>query len=920
MGSQSTITAKQSPSQHASRTVRNAAVSGPLAPFAGEQAFVPPGAGALPRSVAAIAAGAPSEPNPSRPLPLMPLSFPLQRKLAIGETHDPLESEADRMADRVLRMTDPAAPAATSSAPPTLQRKCACQGTGSHCKECEEAERGKKLHRKTTSAPTAASPHIAPPIVHEVLHSPGRPLDSATRAFFEPRFGYDFSNVRVHTDRRASESADSVGALAYTVNHSVAFNAGSYAPHTAEGKRLLAHELAHVVQQGNDSIARREPVLRRAAWGKCPEGSRANTRNPMIYTAAELYPVAQYKARFSSHCLLTNEMLAAGIVPRCKPNEQPVVDTIMRDFHHDKHVSRGSVASSSDVTRRPEGKTGALIGRAVESIAALQQPEIIDITSREVYDVTTTRQRENKVNKFNSRYLPLLRAITGSHWSAGTSMPPVHPLSFNLPRLATICYGPTDLSRWPGVIAYEATKPKSKKEEKKKKKSDEEEEEEKKKKAKGQEEEEENKKKQKGKDEEEGGEEAANVGFGIGILSTGGGGDNASLGIAINSHGVAIGTVSAGVVYDANGNALGTATAGIGAHVSGNAAAAAAAGAARNTSGDAAASAAAGTASDTTSESLANASAGTAKGASSVSIASASQGRADDTDATAIGKSGKAGETSEGDAAQGANTGASAQSSGKEPKGRLQAPGLSNAEAQKAVAKAATMDALVQKATPEQKALLIYLAQTMPHGQYEVSGTTWVQTFMSATSGLSEADIKYLQRLHWKPGAVSAAELRRQIDEQLKHRGEEHPGSTNASAGSESAAKDKSRAADQKLSGASIDQASQDQEKRETDREAALRLYKRSVEFNWRGMHSVGTIIFSGKSKVAFNTSVSGALYYTGVIRGKTVKITADVRGVLKPMGNHEMFEVHASSLIVSTDQRVWPGSAFVGITIPLKR
>jgi hypothetical protein len=85
--------------------------------------------------------------------------------------------------------------------------------------------------------------------VHEVLGSPGQPLDPATRAFMEPRFGHDFSKVRVHSDPAAATSARSVNALAYTVGSDVAFDTGRYAPHSSEGRHLLAHELAHVVQQ-----------------------------------------------------------------------------------------------------------------------------------------------------------------------------------------------------------------------------------------------------------------------------------------------------------------------------------------------------------------------------------------------------------------------------------------------------------------------------------------------------------------------------------------------------------------------------------------------------------------------------------------------------------------------------------------------
>ncbi len=90
---------------------------------------------------------------------------------------------------------------------------------------------------------------VAPPIVHEVLRSPGQPLDPAVRSFMELRFGNDFSRVRVHTDLIASRSADAVAADAYTVGSDVVFGSGRYAPTGRDGQRLLAHELAHVAQQ-----------------------------------------------------------------------------------------------------------------------------------------------------------------------------------------------------------------------------------------------------------------------------------------------------------------------------------------------------------------------------------------------------------------------------------------------------------------------------------------------------------------------------------------------------------------------------------------------------------------------------------------------------------------------------------------------
>lgn len=93
------------------------------------------------------------------------------------------------------------------------------------------------------------------PIVHEVLRSPGQPLDKGTRAFFEPRFGHDFSQVRVHTDAKAAESTQAMNASAYTVGRDVIFGRGQYTPDNVKGCRLLAHELTHVVQQGGRASA-----------------------------------------------------------------------------------------------------------------------------------------------------------------------------------------------------------------------------------------------------------------------------------------------------------------------------------------------------------------------------------------------------------------------------------------------------------------------------------------------------------------------------------------------------------------------------------------------------------------------------------------------------------------------------------------
>ncbi len=152
------------------------------------------------------------------------------------------------MSPRLQTREKPApAPSSTPVRTNLLQRKCACGGTLGPDGECAECRRNRlALQRGSGQRNT---PSAVPSLVGEVLRSPGQPLDSDTRAFMEPRFGHDFGQVRVHADEKAAKSTQAVNSLAYTVGRDVVFGAGQYAPGTSEGRRLLAHELAHVVQQ-----------------------------------------------------------------------------------------------------------------------------------------------------------------------------------------------------------------------------------------------------------------------------------------------------------------------------------------------------------------------------------------------------------------------------------------------------------------------------------------------------------------------------------------------------------------------------------------------------------------------------------------------------------------------------------------------
>jgi hypothetical protein len=158
----------------------------------------------------------------------------LQAKLKISQPNDIYEQEAYKVAEQVMRMPDP-----------ILQRKCP---------KCYEDKEKVLQAKKSQEQMPVAQNQIAPSIVHEVLRSPGQPLDASTRAFFETRFGHDFSGVRVHTGHLAAESALAVNSLAYTVGRDVVFGARQYAPETSFRRKLVAHELAHVIQQRSEQM------------------------------------------------------------------------------------------------------------------------------------------------------------------------------------------------------------------------------------------------------------------------------------------------------------------------------------------------------------------------------------------------------------------------------------------------------------------------------------------------------------------------------------------------------------------------------------------------------------------------------------------------------------------------------------------
>jgi len=199
----------------------------------------------------------------------------LQAKLKVGQPNDQYEQEADRVAEQVTNMPEPVGGngKAVSSASGVAQRDLA-EGQGPQEEkdkkiqrqeegedekiQRQEDEEDKKIQRKEeeeepvqTKAAGQQTPNLSPKVESNIhaMKGAGQALPEASRAELEPRFGYDFSHVRVHTDTPASETAHALKARAFTVGHDIAFNSGEYAPESTTGKKLLAHELTHVIQQ-----------------------------------------------------------------------------------------------------------------------------------------------------------------------------------------------------------------------------------------------------------------------------------------------------------------------------------------------------------------------------------------------------------------------------------------------------------------------------------------------------------------------------------------------------------------------------------------------------------------------------------------------------------------------------------------------
>ena len=216
----------------------------------------------------------------------------LQAKLTVGPANDRFEQEADAVADRVMRMDGAhGAQGMRASLQPvggTVQRLCHGCGEDLHSQPAERSEteaQEELLRPQAEGARSGRSLDAETARSISAMRGRGQPLPPEERAFFEPRFGRDFGKVQIHANSSAAQAAREIGARAFTIGGEVAFAAGQYVPGSASGRRLLAHELTHVLQQGNESFDGAK-VVQRVCNGPAMGGNSIASRDEADYKAA----------------------------------------------------------------------------------------------------------------------------------------------------------------------------------------------------------------------------------------------------------------------------------------------------------------------------------------------------------------------------------------------------------------------------------------------------------------------------------------------------------------------------------------------------------------------------------------------------------------------------------------------------------
>lgn len=529
----------------------------------------------------------------------------LQRKCACGRTTSPLAKECPQC-QQARRFGPPAALLAPSRAPPLTSQRTS-SASDPHEVAADRAAEQVLQHRAPDARQPVTPPRLQrlgsgpmrddlPPAVQRVLRAPGAPLEPATRAFFEPRFGHDLSRVRVHRDNEADAAARSVDARAFTYGQQIVFGAGEYAPHTPSGRQLMAHELAHTVQQGG--AAR----LQRKGRGPGSCGLLSAATATLLGGAAHVQIQTRLATRgMAVEMPIPRASKAAGVTSRrCQPDDTPM------GFADVVRIARPRVAISEI---KPYWSAGVL-ARA----EALHYRRRATQSKERLTGTGPCRRHPPGLDDFafaalagpftsTSAFDLLKGAITGTEDFGPFSLDPTRTL-----RAKEVGQG---------AIGYWCVKRKTDKKKKKDSKKS-------------------TKKKTQAKTKKpkikkpkvpkpQGSAGAGNVGIGISIFSANVGGANAGVGVSVGSTSASFGTAGAGISWFSDAAAAGAVGAGV----------------SKDSMGAAAGAAGVGISEDSESVGVGVVGAGTAKGSSSAAAGTAGAGHSEDTQAAVAGAAGK---------------------------------------------------------------------------------------------------------------------------------------------------------------------------------------------------------------------------------------------------------------------------------------
>jgi hypothetical protein len=249
--------------------------------------------------------------------------LPIQLKLSVGAANDPLEHEADAMADKVMRMPE------TSF----IQRKCSCADRD------DEHVRLKPLASQITpfiQAKGDGAGVVSDSVSGKIKSSMGggNPMQSGIRSFMESRFGTDFNDVKIHNGEESTELNRSLNAKAFTISNNIYFNSGQYQPETDSGKHLLAHELTHVVQQqgGGQNINRTsDQIMLQGPGDHQPAPTPEATIRTWLDQNQFAPPASQPAAPEEQHVILRGQDMTIGDAVRLvAENTHQPADTVRR--------------------------------------------------------------------------------------------------------------------------------------------------------------------------------------------------------------------------------------------------------------------------------------------------------------------------------------------------------------------------------------------------------------------------------------------------------------------------------------------------------------------------------------------------------------------------------------------------------------